>query len=295
MQTINKVRGQLLLVLTLAAVGALLVLMSDGFAVPDQAYVLSGGQGKVSARSSGSCEVDRGSLIPGSVAIDPTGFSVFSWNTHKGSDPEWQRDLVSLGGDADIVLLQEAALSDNLRAQLVLMERDWQLAPAFQSAAGETGVMSISPVSAHRSCALRETEPITRIPKMALASTYPLHGTPDQLLVVNVHVINFTFALDSVRRQIEEIREMIRAHQGPVVVAGDFNTWSGERLDLIESGMAELGLYPVRFHPDLRSRFFNRTVDAVYFRGLEIVSSRSHPVRTSDHNPLSVRFRTSDG
>ncbi|MEE4315112.1 MAG: endonuclease/exonuclease/phosphatase family protein [Desulfofustis sp.] len=295
MQTMKTMRGQLFLVLTLAAIGALSILLSDGFAVPDHAYVLSGGQGKVSIRSSGSCGGDGTAFAEQAVGIDPAGFSVFSWNTHKGDDPEWQRDLVSLGNDADIVLLQEAALGENLRAQLSLMDLDWQLAPAFHSAAGETGVMSISPVRPHDYCALRETEPIIRIPKMALTSTYPLHGTSEVLLVVNVHVVNFTLALDSVRSQIDEIKEMIRSHRGPVVVAGDFNTWSEARLELIDSAMAALDLQPVAFHPDHRSRFFNRTVDAVYCRGLEVVSARSYPVQSSDHNPLSVHFRISNG
>ncbi len=295
MQTLKDVRGQLFLGLGLAAIGALSLLLSDGLAVPDHAYVLSGGQGEVSTRSSGSCGGDGAAFTESAVGIDPAGFSIVSWNTHKGDDPDWQRDLVSLGADADIVLLQEAALGEHLRTQLSLMDRNWQLAPAFHSAGGETGVMSISPVRPSDYCALRETEPVIRIPKMALASTYPLHGTSELLLVVNVHVVNFTLALDSVRSQIEEIKEMIRSHRGPVVVAGDFNTWSAARLELIESELAALDLQPVAFHPDHRSRFFNRTVDGVFARGLDVVRAHSYPVHSSDHNPLSVHFRVSGG
>ncbi len=295
MQVMKDMCGRLLPALTLVAIGALLLLLAEGCAVTDHAYVLSGGQGKVSIRSSGSCGGDGAVVTEAAVGIDPAGFSIVSWNTHKGDDLEWQRDLVSLGGDADIVLLQEAALGENLQAQLVLMDRDWQLAPAFRSAAGETGVMSISPVRPNDYCALRETEPIIRIPKMALTSTYPLRGTSELLLVVNVHMVNFTLALDSVRSQIEDLKGMIRSHHGPVVVAGDFNTWSAARLELVESELAALDLQPVSFHPDHRSRFFNRAVDGVYARGLDVVSAHSYPVQSSDHNPLSVHFRVSNG
>ena len=126
---------------------------------------------------------------------------------------------------------------------------------------------------------------------MALASTYSLAGTDERLLVVNVHVVNFTVALGSVRRQLEAIQEMIRVHHGPVIVAGDFNTWSKGRTVLVDQEMTSLGLISVAFNPDHRTQFFNRTVDGIYYRGLEVVHSLSQAVQTSDHNPLKVRFR----
>ena len=136
-----------------------------------------------------------------------------------------------------------------------------------------------------------EPEPLIRIPKIGLAAAYPLAGLEEQLLVVNIHLVNFTFDTRAVRHQIEALEAIVRNHEGPVIVAGDFNTWSDKREALVQEKMAELSLTAVAFDPDHRVRFLGRPVDGVYFRGLEVVRSRSHVVDSSDHNPLEVRFR----
>jgi endonuclease/exonuclease/phosphatase (EEP) superfamily protein YafD len=285
------------LLVGLGALCTVSVLWAEGLAVSEKAYVLSGNRDQVMVRAVAACNAEEtwtDSHTPDSGKIDRSGFTIFSWNTQKGGDSRWYEDLRELAAEADIVLLQEAVLDRRFRAGLRQLDRDWLLAPAFQTATDDVGVMSVARVRADSYCAAREPEPFIRIPKMALVSRYPLADSVEQLLVVNVHVVNFTVALDAVRRQVDSIKEMIRDHRGPVVVAGDFNTWSTERTDLIEAEMASLGLQAVSFQPDHRVRFFERPVDGVYYRGLQVVDTTSYPVQSSDHNPLAVRFKMAD-
>lgn len=280
--------------LFMAMIAVSLLYLMGCVAIPDQAYVLSGGYNRALEPMIGSCGeagIESGVLNGSSSAIDPYGFSILSWNVHKGRRLGWQADLASLAVGTDLLLLQEASFDERFREQLRLMDNDWLLATAFQSGVKDVGIMSAGRVSPLTYCAMRTLEPLIRIPKMALASTYPLLGEPDELLVINVHVINFTVGIEAVRRQIGAMKEMVEAHRGPVIIAGDFNTWSNGRTTLIESEMVGLGLQQVLFSPDNRTQFLDRTVDAIYYRGLEVVDSLSQMVGTSDHNPLKVHFR----
>lgn len=154
--------------------------------------------------------------------------------------------------------------------------------------------MAASKASSLSYCAFQEPEPIFIIPKMILVSTYPLSGVDRRLLVINVHMVNFTVTSEIVRKQLAEVAEIIKKHDGPVIVAGDFNTWNSDRESLVKGAMTKLNLQPVTFNPDNRSLFMNRPVDGIYYRGLEVTASNSYLVESSDHNPLEVHFKLAD-
>jgi endonuclease/exonuclease/phosphatase (EEP) superfamily protein YafD len=260
--------------------------------IPDQAIIIIGSQDQIlgqEARTCTSAGVSRAQTHYG-YGIDPDGFSVLSWNSHKGSQPGWEEDFAIRGQAADFVLLQEAALDAELKALLSSFASDWLLAVAFQLGEDDIGILSAGRVPAHFYCALREPEPLIRIPKVILASTYPFSGTDRELLIINVHLVNFTFGSEAVQKQAEALKAIVEHHNGPVIIAGDFNTWSEERQSLIREKMSEIGLAAVEFDPDNRAEFFNNVVDGLYFRGLIVEKAVSHSVETSDHNPLEVHF-----
>ncbi len=49
----------------------------------------------------------------------------------------------------------------------------------------------------------------------------------------------------------------LRDFTGPVIVAGDFNSWSEARMALLSIQLASVGLQEVRFSPDNRTTFIN--------------------------------------
>lgn len=281
-----------ILFLSLAAVAVLLYLPGC-VAISDQSIVVSGAMTREINRHEVACGPRFDSSAPQEAAegLDPREFSILSWNAHRGSHARWNRDLISFGRSADIILLQEAALETVLDTQVDITANQWLMASAFNLDGREIGVMSAARVMPLDYCMTRQPEPLIRVPKIGLAAAYPLTGVDLQLLVVNIHLVNFTINTAAVRQQIETLEELVRGHDGPVIVAGDFNTWSVKRKSMVKKKMSELGMAEVAFDPDNRVSFFNHTVDGVYFRGLEVVRSFSHKVDSSDHNPLEVHFR----
>lgn len=284
------------LLLALSAL-PLLLNFAGCVAVPDQAVVASGSMDRELDRQPASCGSALELVNPerDTEGIDPSSFTVLSWNSHRSGHKDWNSDLIVLGRGADILLLQEAALGPVLDTQPALAANEWLMAKAFQLDEREIGVMSAARVAPQAYCASREPEPLFKIPKIGLAASYPLAGLDTSLLVVNIHLVNYTINVAAVQRQISALEEIVRAHEGPVIVAGDFNTWNDERESLVRQKMTELEMNPVSFDPDHRVSFFSHRVDGVYYRGLEVTKSLSHQVESSDHNPLEVHFRLDQG
>jgi endonuclease/exonuclease/phosphatase (EEP) superfamily protein YafD len=143
-------------------------------------------------------------------------------------------------------------------------------------------------------CPLRMTEPLIRFPKSILITRYPLTDTPYSLMIANIHLINFAPHTTTYGHQVRQMTEILVNHQGPMILAGDFNTWSEERLAIIEKMAVRLSLAPANFKTDLVRKVFGHTVDRVYYRGLSLEAASAIEVGSSDHNPLLVRFRLND-
>jgi endonuclease/exonuclease/phosphatase (EEP) superfamily protein YafD len=224
-------------------------------------------------------------------ALNPDGFRLLNWNVLKGLRQDWRNDFERLSGASDIVALQEAQLHEDFHAGLEDSELHWDLTTAFHYGDAETGVLTGSGVKPGASCSLHATEPLIRIPKTALVTEYPIQGTDETLLVANIHMINFSFSTHKYRQQIVELNKVIKHHNGPMIIAGDFNTWSRKRMAIINNMVSGLGLSAVEYDDDHRLTVFGNPVDHVYFRGLETIHANTESVESSDHNPMMVTFR----
>lgn len=222
---------------------------------------------------------------------------VLSWNLHKNGDRGWDNDLARFAAASDLLLIQEATLTDGLRTVLVQAGFDGLLGSAFALDGRETGVLSAARVRPAGACVQRQFEPLLGLPKSAVITRYRLHGTGETLAVANVHAVNFTLGVDEYRAQLEAIERELAGHRGPAIVAGDFNTWSESRLDVMVDVMQRMGLAPVLPPVDTRSRFLGRQVDYVFVRGLEVVHAEAPEVDSSDHNPVlaTLRLRRREG
>jgi endonuclease/exonuclease/phosphatase (EEP) superfamily protein YafD len=223
--------------------------------------------------------------------LDPENIRLLNWNIYKGNNDNWAEDLLEFIEERDIVTIQEAHLSDQLESVLARQKYQWILNVAFELYNRPSGVMTASRVPALDSCGMRHMEPLTRAHKTTLVSFYPIEGTEDTLLVANIHGINFTLGTKAYRRQIEHLFNMVRSHEGPVVIAGDFNTWSRARLEIVQEQVATAGLDSLDYTAHVRTRIFGNALDHVFFRGLELLAHHSWPVDSSDHNPTRAHFR----
>jgi endonuclease/exonuclease/phosphatase (EEP) superfamily protein YafD len=94
-------------------------------------------------------------------------------------------------------------------------------------------------------------------------------------------------------------------HDGPIIMAGDFNTWNQARLNLVKEMTREMKLKEVTDFPEGRttgntgSAFWNDVLgvagdlplDRVFFSDFIPIAARVLNYDTSDHQPILVRLK----
>lgn len=277
----------------LAGAASLALALAGCVSVPDaQRLIVSGDGGPVSV-----LERPCGIGGAGPHAIAETGalhdpLRLASWNLHKGFDRGWQADLAWIAAASDVVLLQEAWLDDDLRGALGAAGLSWRIAGGFLLNGRDAGVLTAARATPLASCTLQAWEPLLGVPKAALITRFRVEGHTATLAVANLHAINFTLSADGAyREQLDAVRAELATHDGAIVFAGDFNTWSDDRLAAVEAVARDLGLVAVAFRPDARARFVERAVDYIFVRGLEVIDAHAVAVASSDHNPVLATLR----
>ena len=230
----------------------------------------------------------RGDL---SGALASSGFNLVSWNIHKAQDARWPAEFAALTENQDLVLVQEAHLTPSFRGALDQTRLEWAMARAFDLANAEVGVLTASKSAAAKSCLLRHREPWIRLPKSVLVTEHSLDGSHENLLLANLHGVNFTLGTVEFTQQLESVASVLAEHDGPLILAGDFNNWSAERTRILESITGRLGMRPLELSEDVRSRHLGRAVDHVFYRNLYVLQATSLEAASSDHNALQVRFK----
>jgi endonuclease/exonuclease/phosphatase (EEP) superfamily protein YafD len=268
-------------------------------AVPAQQYaLLPAADGSTSSRNA-ACS-DAAAAAPATIArsddavasaLDPSAVHIVSWNLHKQQDHGWREELERLAEQSDILLLQETALTSELRTALERARYTWVLASAFAFDGTDYGVAIASRVQPIFFCIGRAFEPLTGIPKSYLVASFRLAGREPTLAVATVHAINFTLDLAAYDGELDALRDALAAHRGPIALAGDFNTWSEARERRVDELALRLGLDPISFAPDQRSRFLGRPADWAFARDAKVLGSEVREVTASDHNPLLVTLR----
>jgi len=224
------------------------------------------------------------------TGLNPSSISLLNWNTFKGSKKNWGTDLQRLIQGKDIVTLQEALLDEELHKALDIQNLYWALTTAFIYKKSKVGVLTAARVNPNKLCSLSTNEPIIRLPKTLLMSKYPLLGRSDELLVVNIHSVNFTFDIDKYKKQIQTLQKVIQKHQGPMIIAGDFNSWSKQRMQVLKQFRQSLSLTKLPEQNHTRTRVFGNVIDHIFYRGLLPINIETFEVNSSDHNPITVTF-----
>lgn len=235
--------------------------------------------------------------VPGTIAI-------VSWNAEKGHSDQFKSDLSRLVrvDRPDFVFLQEA------RADLLETKRiggyfasSW----SYPWPNGTTiGLLTLSHVPPLRIQPIpsKHREFFITAPKLSLATEYPLTNG-QRLLAINVHLLAFErWATTGVASQMDDLEAIMRHHTGPIVLVGDFNTWSEKRLALVQAMADELhltevdGFPPGRRTGDKKISFWNwlfgideeLVLDRVYYRGFTHHSAKVLPYESSDHPAIQV-------
>jgi endonuclease/exonuclease/phosphatase (EEP) superfamily protein YafD len=244
------------------------------------------------SRSAGECPPALSAeLKPGlQQMVLPQTFSLLLWNVQKGKQLAWLAQLDTLAIDKDLLLLQEVALRPGVSEYLQNQNSFWRFHSAFRYLGTETGVLTAATTPPLFSCGLRAQEPVIGIPKTILITAYALEGSLHPLVVANLHAINLTTGIEAYRAQFTNLAKTLQKSKGPLIVAGDFNSWTKERKAVLDALQQELSLTPVTLSEHNRTTFWGMAVDHIYYRGLRLEMGKSLPTETSDHNPLTAEF-----
>lgn len=211
-------------------------------------------------------------------------FHLITWNVHKGQDTGWQEDLERLSKQADFVLLQEATQHQNLSTFSTAL-----FVSSFSFNELLSGVKTFTQTQPEWYCGGGVAEPIIQIPKVASVMNLPLEKG-NSLLLINVHLINFEWGISAYQAQLEQLFSFVENHQGPIIMAGDFNAWNEDRLNFVNNLIQKYGLDSVALSQDERVRFLGYPLDYIFTRGVKVVRATSEVVTSSDHNPLLMEF-----
>lgn len=241
--------------------------------------------------------VHFGAETPAFDAV-PKVFRVLNWNVHKGADKAATQDFATISQGAHFNLFQEAVENDLWIANLIQAQPvlRWSLVRSFFSQKesdyhGYTGVAMGSMVAAVQETPLVSTvtEPISNTPKTVLVSEYKIAESDDTLLMINVHMINFV-GDGSFAKQLRQILDAVKNHKGPIVMAGDFNTWSDSRIYILAKAAKELGVerVPLENYYDMPIIY---PYDHIFVRGVKVLSHQTlEHITSSDHLPVAVNL-----
>ncbi|MGV3344823.1 endonuclease/exonuclease/phosphatase family protein [Enterobacteriaceae bacterium LUAb1] len=214
---------------------------------------------------------------------------ILVWNIFKQQRAEWMSVLQNVSNNTQLVLLQEAQTTPELIRFATTNYRAADQVPAFMLPQHPSGVMTLAAAHPVYCYPLREREPLLRLAKSALITAYAL-SNQQTLLVINIHAVNFSLGIDVYSRQLGPIGEQILHHEGPVIMAGDFNAWSKQRIKALYQFAKEMHLREVLFTDDYRRTAFGRPLDFIFYRGMSVSTASVLVTQASDHNPLLVAF-----
>jgi len=185
---------------------------------------------------------------PGSAReLDPSEpLRVVSWNVHKGLDAGLDEDLRAIAEQRapHVLALQEArpdlAFPAGYAGHHAASFRRGLRRDATE---GVTTVASVETAWAHR-VRSAERELYFFTPKAALISTFRVRGR-GELVLINVHGLNFDPSGRQLARQMDDLRHAVAHVDGPLLIAGDFNTWNEARLEAVHDVAMDLGLAEV--------------------------------------------------
>ncbi|MBK24705.1 MAG: hypothetical protein CME70_11975 [Halobacteriovorax sp.] len=243
-------------------------------------------------------KIEREDSTPLKMAL-PENLNVIVWNIYKGKKKSFASDLEKLSKDADLLLLQETHLKQKVKDALSKGPHSYHMGVSFKMRGTPTGVSTgstVSPNSVDYQRSKRELGFTT--PKISLITKYNIATSGEELMVINIHGINFV-TLGSFKKQINALLDVINSHSGPILFAGDFNTWSKSKYSFLQSSLKEAGLTEATFEEDNRLRApiisrigkYNNPLDNVFVRGMIIKEAKVlSNFKGSDHHPIRVKL-----
>ncbi len=224
----------------------------------------------------------------------PETFSMLCWNVHKKNrtDRKFRPFLKKLMKEADLhlCLFQEAHFEGEA---FILSDYAYDAAANMELNDTFYGVLTACKTpSAEAQAHLSQNKESLIGPRKSLLLTTYLLSSGRKLLVLNIHAINFR-ENRIYEKELEVLRQKVELHEGPMIIAGDFNAWNQTRTKILHQLRTSLSLEMVTFEKkDKIKSFMGYPLDFILYRGMHCLGKAVlHDHDISDHHPLFARFR----
>ncbi len=231
--------------------------------------------------------------------LDSSSINVLVWNIKKTQEKPWKVEFSEYAKGKDLFLIQEA-YDESLFLDTIKsfdgfrfdMGRSFTYSRYNNHA---TGTMIGSHAEPEEVIVTHtvDHEPMTGTPKSLTYAKFDITGSDKSLLVISVHAINFT-TLGPFKRNMLQAKAEIDKHDGPVLIAGDFNTHLKVRTNYLYQMMKDLKFTPITFKNGdqrMRAPVTGNFLDHGFVRGLSVKSAEViGTAKGSDHKPMLLEL-----
>ncbi len=224
----------------------------------------------------------------------PEVIDIGVWNIWKGSGgeafiSEYRRMLAT----CHLLLAQEALLTLRALAQFAPSGYAALHGATYRRKDGiRDGVMTVSSApldGVPQRILCLAPEPLLNTTKASLVSTYKIENSDQRLCVVNIHATLIRRPSTAVR-ELEQVLSYIFEHHGPLIFAGDFNTFSKAYITEVDRVLSSVGLSRVIIEGDPRTT--TTALDQIYVRDIEVLqASVDTSFQHSDHFPILAKLK----
>lgn len=184
------------------------------------------------------------------TALTSSTLNILVWNVFKGQKDFFAQDFDRLADNTDLILLSEATDGAPVKSPMSQIPgHHWKMATSWymKPNRARTGVATGSSALTLATSYIRtsDVEPLALTPKVILVTKYFHQPTEQEILVLNIHGINYV-GDQAYERQIRSAEPYLKKHKGPILFAGDFNIRKKtRRLEITQKVLAKYGLQRV--------------------------------------------------
>jgi endonuclease/exonuclease/phosphatase (EEP) superfamily protein YafD len=155
-------------------------------------------------------------------------------------------------------------------------------------------ILSRWPIHSHKKILLPYEPPLAKTKRIAVSS-YISHPKLE-LLVYSVHTAT---AIISAKRRLEQADSLLQSiseEHDHIIIGGDFNTLFSQNVKDLENVFSNNGFSRASRDAGttVRWNFLNFTMDHLFVKGLDVISTGTAETTASDHKPLWVWLRIAE-
>jgi len=222
-------------------------------------------------------------------------FSILVWNVHKENQNSIFKQKLNqflLDNPSDFLLFQEFKYPKSSPCKLY--DYSYALSSNIETKKHLYGVLTATKCAFENiECKLSKNKEMGLVTHKSFIISQHLLPLKRLLYIVNIHAINFVSS-KQFTQELEEIKQNLLKHQGPMIVVGDFNNWSDKRVDKLDHFQNELNLTKAEVNMSHHIKHvFHKPLDHIFYRDLNLAQAEAIDTQqVSDHNPIYATFKS---